>query len=99
MLSLLCVLLNAGEPATAAATVTAGFVTAITVTSGGSGYTSEPAVAITGGGGSGATAKAVLVEGKVSLIVVLTAGTGYLFSLIIFNDRKPDFPQAQFHPS
>ena len=31
-----------GEPATAAATVTAGLVTAITVTSGGSGYTSEP---------------------------------------------------------
>lgn len=70
--------LLAGEPATAVATVTAGFVTAITVTSGGSEYTSEPAVTITGGGGSGATARVVLVEGRVSLIVVLTAGTGYL---------------------
>ena len=29
----------AGEPATAVATITAGFVTGITVTSGGSGYT------------------------------------------------------------
>ena len=40
----------AGETATAVATVTAGFVTGITVTSGGAGYTSEPAVTITGGG-------------------------------------------------
>ncbi len=66
-----------GQPATAVATVTAGFVTAITVTSGGSGYTSEPAVAITGGGGSGATAKAILSGDKVALLVVLTAGSGY----------------------
>lgn len=49
-MSFLCGLLNAGEPATAVATITAGFVTAITLTSDGSGYTSEPVVAITGGG-------------------------------------------------
>ena len=39
-----------GETARAVATVTAGFVTGLTVTSGGSGYTSEPAVIFSGGG-------------------------------------------------
>ena len=69
--------LLAGETATAVATITAGFVTGITVTSGGSGYTSEPAVTLTGGGGSGASGKAILAGDKVALILVLTAGTGY----------------------
>jgi formylglycine-generating enzyme required for sulfatase activity len=77
VMAFFCGLLNAGEPATALASVTAGFVTAITVTSGGSGYTSEPAVTITGGGGSGATAKAILNGDKVAVVVVLTAGSGY----------------------
>jgi formylglycine-generating enzyme required for sulfatase activity len=67
----------AGEPATAVATVTSGFVTAITVTSGGSGYTSEPWVTLTGGGGSGGTAKAILSGDKIGMIVILTAGSGY----------------------
>jgi formylglycine-generating enzyme required for sulfatase activity len=67
----------AGETATAVATITAGFVSAITVTSGGSGYTSEPAVTFSGGGGSGASAKAILAGDKVAVILVLTAGNGY----------------------
>jgi formylglycine-generating enzyme required for sulfatase activity len=67
----------AGETATAVATITAGFVTGITVTSGGSGYTSEPSVTLSGGGGSGATAKAILSGDKVALTLVLTAGSGY----------------------
>jgi len=66
----------AGETATAVATVAAGYVTAITVTSGGSGYASEPTVTISGGGGSGATAKAVLSGDKVAMMVVLRAGSG-----------------------
>lgn len=66
-----------GEPATAAAAVNAGVVTTITVTSGGSGYTAEPLVLISGGGGSGATAKAILSGDKVATVVVLTAGSGY----------------------
>jgi hypothetical protein len=69
--------LLAGEPATAVATITAGFVTGLTVTSGGSGYTSEPAVIFSGGGGSGATAKAILSGDKVAVVVVLTARSGY----------------------
>ena len=67
----------AGETATAVATITAGFVSGITVTSGGSGYTSEPAVSLSGGGGSGATAKAILSGDKVAVVVVLTSGSGY----------------------
>ena len=67
----------AGETATAVATTTAGFVTAIKVTSGGSGYTSEPSVTLSGGGGNGATAKAILSGDKVVGVVVLIAGNGY----------------------
>ena len=67
----------AGEVARAIASVTAGFVIGITVTSGGSGYISEPAITIAGGGGSGATGKAILDGDKVSRVIVLTAGSGY----------------------
>lgn len=52
-------------------------VLSITVTAGGTGYTSAPAVAITGGGGSGATAHAVIQGGAVTAIVVDTQGSGY----------------------
>jgi hypothetical protein len=56
-------------------------VTAITVTAGGTGYTSAPAVALTGGGGTGATAHAVLGTGadagKVVSVVIDNHGTGY----------------------
>jgi len=79
----------AGEPATAVATITAGFVTGITVTSGGSGYTSEPAVTLSGGGGSGATAKAILSGDKVALTLVLTAGSGYATAPTVVVDAPP----------
>ena len=79
----------AGETATAVATVTAGSVTGITVTSGGSGYTSEPSVTLSGGGGSGATAKAILSGDKVALILVLTAGTGYTGSPTVVVEAPP----------
>ena len=81
--------LLAGETATAVATVTAGYVTGITVTSGGSGYTSEPAVTLSGGGGSGATAKAILAGDKVALILVLTAGSGYSTALTVVVEAPP----------
>ncbi len=80
----------AGEPATAVATITAGFVTGITVTSGGSGYTSEPAVTLSGGGGSGATAKAILSGDKVALILVLTAGSGYSKAPMVVVEVPPE---------
>lgn len=55
-----------------------GWVTAQNdIVAGGHGFTSTPAVVISGGGGSGATAHAVVTNGKVTSIVVDTAGTGY----------------------
>ena len=53
----------------------AGGVTAIAVRTGGSGYTSAPAVAITGGGGSGATATAQY--SGVTTLTLTGGGTGY----------------------
>ena len=51
-------------------------VSSITVNSGGTGFTSVPAVTITGGGGSGATATANLTTG-VGSITVTSGGAGY----------------------
>lgn len=52
-------------------------VKTVTVANGGTGYTSVPAVTITGGGGSGATAAATIASGKVSAINITNAGSGY----------------------
>jgi hypothetical protein len=61
-------------PAAAAADTSAS---AITLTSPGSGYTTVPNVAITGGGGTGATATAAIVNGAVTSITLTNPGTGY----------------------
>ena len=79
----------AGEPATAVATITAGFVSGITVTSGGSGYTFEPLVSLSGGGGSGASGKVILDGDKVALILVLTAGSGYSTAPTVVVEAPP----------
>ncbi len=54
-----------------------GHVVLITVTNSGSGYTTEPIVTLTGGGGSGAVATAVLSGDQVSIITVDDGGSGY----------------------
>ena len=79
----------AGEQATAEATLTAGFVTGITVTFGGSGYTSKPAVTISGGGGTGAVAKAILNGDKVALVIVWNAGSGYTGVSVVTIEPPP----------
>jgi hypothetical protein len=67
-----------GSGAQAFATVDAtGAVTSITLTAGGSGYTSDPAVIISQTGGSGATATATMAGGAVTAVNLLTGGTGY----------------------
>ena len=48
-----------------------------TITSGGSGYTTAPAVTFSGGGGGGASATAVVQNGKVVGLVLTDAGSGY----------------------
>lgn len=57
--------------------LTTGPIGSITVTSGGSGYTSTPTVTISGGGGTGATATATVVAGQVTSVTITNGGTGY----------------------
>jgi sulfatase modifying factor 1 len=64
-------------------------VTGITVISGGSGYTGEPAVTFSGGGGSGATAKVILSGDKVAVVVVLTSGSGYSTAPTVVVEAPP----------
>ncbi|MCX9012456.1 MAG: hypothetical protein OIN66_15225 [Candidatus Methanoperedens sp.] len=66
-----------GTGAAATATVVNGVVTGITLTNGGSGYTSAPTISITGGSGTGATATAT-VAGAVAAITITNGGTGYI---------------------
>jgi len=54
-----------------------GFVVHATLTSGGSGYVTVPAVSITGGGGTNATAVSQISGGVVTNIVITDPGTGY----------------------
>lgn len=49
----------------------------INVTAGGTGYTSEPTVTLTGGAGSGATAIASVSAGAVSSVTITNPGSGY----------------------
>jgi hypothetical protein len=56
---------------------TTGVVSSVTVTAGGTGYTSNPTVTLTGGGGSGATATAVASGGAVISVSIVSGGTGY----------------------
>lgn len=57
--------------------INSGRVISIAVTAGGSGYTTAPTVAISGGGGSGATAQAVIDSGEVVGILITNRGSGY----------------------
>ncbi len=57
--------------------VTSGFLTTISMTSNGSGYTSPPTVVISGGGGSGATGNAVINGGAVTGVTITKPGTGF----------------------
>ena len=58
-------------------TVVNGSITAVTLTSGGAGYTSVPPVTIGGGNGAGAQIRAVVVGGSVTQLIVTNGGTGY----------------------
>jgi hypothetical protein len=63
--------------ATATASRTANAVSSVTVVSGGSGYSTVPAVSFSGGGGTGAAATAVVTGGVVTSVNVTNGGTGY----------------------
>jgi hypothetical protein len=71
------VTINNGIPASAVATIKKGAVTGFTNLTGGSGYTTPPAVNITGGGGTGASATAVISGGTVTGLTLNAGGSGY----------------------
>jgi FtsP/CotA-like multicopper oxidase with cupredoxin domain len=67
-----------GTGATATAIVDAtGFISAIGITNGGSGYVQAPGINITGGGGFGGMASAIISGGQVTAIMVTNPGSGY----------------------
>jgi hypothetical protein len=67
---------HTGTPFSGTETTT-GSVAFISVSNGGSGYTTPPSVLVSGGGGRGAQAEAVLQDGKVSYVKVISAGSGH----------------------
>ena len=54
-----------------------GSVISITITDGGSGYTRDPVLLITGGGGTGATATGTRLGGVINSVTVTNGGSGY----------------------
>ena len=75
--------------AAATAILTGPFVTGYTVTDGGQGYTTNPAVTVTGGGGSGAVATALVSNGVVVSITATAAGSGYTAAPTIVVENPP----------
>ncbi|KAA0997205.1 phage tail protein [Pseudomonas sp. ANT_J12] len=56
---------------------TAGALDAVTIGAGGTGYTTAPTVAFTGGGGTGAAGTATVSGGAVTGVTITNPGTGY----------------------
>lgn len=53
-------------------------VASVTVSSGGSSYTSAPTVSFSGGGGSGAAGTATISGGRVTAVTMTSGGSGYM---------------------
>jgi hypothetical protein len=68
---------NTATQATGYPAVTSGFITGATVTSGGSGYVTPPAVTVNDSTGSGAVITAAVSDGAVVSLTVMNAGSGY----------------------
>ena len=54
-----------------------GAISSIRITNGGTGYTSAPAVTISGGSGTGAAATATVFAGRVNTVTIVSGGTNY----------------------
>jgi hypothetical protein len=69
---------NGGSGAAGTATVTSGTISAITISSGGSGYTStKVGVVLLGGGGSGVVATVTVTTNTVAAVTISSGGSGY----------------------
>jgi hypothetical protein len=80
--------------ATATAQVVNGFVVGAAITDGGYGYTNNPSVTLSGGGGSGAKATTTQVNGVVTSIVIVNPGFGYTNAPTV-SIAPPPFPPRQ----
>lgn len=70
--------------------VTNNYVSNLSLTNAGAGYTSAPTVSIIGGGGTGATASATLNSTTVSGISISSPGTGYSAdAAVVFSGGTP----------
>jgi fermentation-respiration switch protein FrsA (DUF1100 family) len=68
---------NPSTSAQATVTLESNKIKTVTITNGGSGYTSSPKITLSGGGGSGAKLTAVIANGAVTSVTIDEAGTGY----------------------
>ncbi len=85
-----CLEAQAQRAATAYATVAANrTIASVTLTDGGAGYTTSPAVYFVGGTGSGAAATAVVEGGAVVQVVIVSAGSGYKLAPSVVIDPPP----------
>lgn len=75
---------DGGTGAALTATVSGGSVSSLTVTSGGSGYSTAPTLTIFGGGGTGATATATVSGGVVTGATVTAGGSHYSTAPVVF---------------
>jgi hypothetical protein len=66
-----------GDFAALALNLIAGPIGSMALVDGGTGYSTEPDVAVTGGGGSGALVAASIADGAVSALTLVTPGSGY----------------------
>jgi hypothetical protein len=80
-----------GSGFAATATVTNGSITAVTITNGGSGYTSLPVLTLTGGGGNGAALLPVIAGGQVVGVTVLDGGRQYTSAPTIGISSAPSY--------
>jgi hypothetical protein len=71
----------------------------ITITNGGSGYTTAPSVSVSGGGGSGATLTATVNNGRVTALTVETPGEGYTSIPTITIDAPTATPAVVASPT
>jgi hypothetical protein len=85
--------LNIPRVAKAVANLVNGFLVGVTITDGGYGYTNNPSVSISGGGGSGAAAVATQVSGVVTGIRIIAAGSGYTENPLVTIEPPPIIPR------
>lgn len=80
--------------ATLTAVLTADVVTSVTITDGGSGYSTAPKLYFSGGGGSGAVATSTITAGVITAVTVITGGSGYTSAPTITVAGGTSDPQA-----